>query len=79
MMPEDSSGVDAAEWKRAAQDDDRITSAEKPDARRRAVSQALTNLLRRGKVTISDGRIHLPEPNFASLLDDLEDQNAGED
>lgn len=59
MMGEESE-VDASDWRVAAQEDARITTAEKPDSRRRVVAEALRGLARKGEISIVGGVIRLP-------------------
>lgn len=70
----DGESVDESDWRAAAREDARITTAEKPDNRRRVVAQALRGLARHDVVQVSDGRIRLIHVTGDLNFDDLPEE-----
>jgi len=69
----DADSIDEKLWRTIAQDDVRISAAEKPDSRRRVVAEALRGLARRDVVQVRDGQIHVGISGYDLDFDDLDD------
>lgn len=74
MMGEAES-VDESDWREVARDDARITTAEKPDSRRRVVAEALRGLARLDVVRVSEGGIRLTQIGGDFDFDDLPEES----
>ena len=69
----DAETLDEKTWRTAAQDDARISAADKPDSRRRVIAEAMRGLAREDLVQVQGGQIHMVNSGGDIDFDDFKE------